>query len=58
LFIPGTIGSITWLSRHEAQAARVRHGFVVAGVGDAGAFTYKKSRRGDAGIDRAFAHVL
>jgi aminopeptidase-like protein len=58
LFIPGTIGSITWLSRHEAQAARIRHGLVVAGVGDAGAFTYKKSRRGDAGIDRAFAHVL
>jgi aminopeptidase-like protein len=58
LFIPGTIGSITWLSRNEAKLDRIRHGFVVSGVGDAGSFTYKKSRRGDADIDRAFAHVL
>ena len=58
LFIPGTIGSITWLSQHEAQVTRIKHGFVVAGVGDAGKFTYKRSRRGDAEIDRIFAHVL
>jgi aminopeptidase-like protein len=58
LFIPGTIGSITWLSRNEAQLHHIRHGFVVSGVGDAGAFTYKKSRRGDADVDRAFSHVL
>jgi aminopeptidase-like protein len=58
LFLPGTIGAITWLSRNEAQLSRIRHGFVVAGVGDAGRFTYKKSRRGDAEIDRAFSHVV
>jgi len=58
LFIPGTIGSITWLSRNEAQVVHIRHGFVVSGVGDGGPFTYKKSRRGDAAIDRVFAHVL
>jgi aminopeptidase-like protein len=58
LFIPGTIGSITWLSRNEARAARIKHGLVLTGIGDAASFTYKKSRRGDAPIDRAAAHVL
>jgi aminopeptidase-like protein len=58
LFIPGTIGSITWLARNEAAAARIRHGLVVACVGDPGRFHYKRSRRGDAEIDRAAVQVL
>jgi aminopeptidase-like protein len=58
LFIPGTIGSITWLCRNEARITKIKHGFVVAGVGDAGNFTYKRSRRGDTEIDRIFSHVL
>jgi aminopeptidase-like protein len=58
LFVPGTIGSIAWLSRNEAAVARIRHGLVAACVGDAGPLTYKKSRRGDAEIDQAAARVL
>lgn len=58
LFIPGTIGSITWLSRNEPVVGRIRHGLVVACVGDGGIFHYKKSRHGDAEIDRAALHVL
>lgn len=58
LFIPGTIGSITWLAQHEAQAARIKHGLVVACVGDGGPMHYKRSRRGNAEIDRVVAHVL
>jgi aminopeptidase-like protein len=58
LFIPGTIGSITWLARSTDKVGRIRHGLVVTCVGDSGPFTYKKSRRGDAEIDRAVAHVL
>jgi aminopeptidase-like protein len=58
LFVPGTIGAITWLARNEPVTARVRHGLVVACVGDRGRMTYKRSRRGDAEIDRAVAHVL
>jgi aminopeptidase-like protein len=58
LFIPGTIGSITWLARNEDRLNRVRHGLVLACVGDPGGFTYKRSRRGDAEIDRAIACVL
>ncbi len=58
LFIPGTIGSITWLSLNEKRVSRIKHGLVVTCVGDAGRPTYKKSRRGDAEIDKAAQHVL
>jgi len=58
LFIPGTIGSITWLAHNEQNVDRIRHGLVVTCVGDGGRFTYKKSRRGNADIDRAVLHVL
>jgi aminopeptidase-like protein len=58
LFIPGTIGSITWLSLNEAHISRIKHGLVFAGIGDPGKTTYKKSRQGDAEIDRAVVHVL
>ena len=58
LFAPGTIGSITWLARNEDRLGRIRHGLVLACVGDPGGFTYKRSRRGDAEIDRVVAHVL
>jgi aminopeptidase-like protein len=58
LFIPGTIGSITWLAANEHRVDRIKHGLVVAGVGDPGPATYKRSRRGESLIDRAAAHVL
>jgi aminopeptidase-like protein len=58
LFIPGTIGSITWLARNETIVPRIRHGLVLTCVGDMGNVTYKRSRRGDAEIDRAFGHLL
>lgn len=58
VFAPGTIGAITWLSRNRDCASRIKHGLVVSCVGDGGGPTYKRSRRGDAPIDRAMAHVL
>jgi aminopeptidase-like protein len=58
LFAPGTIGSITWLARNADAAQRVRHGLVLANLGDGGDFTYKRSRRDDATIDRAVTHLL
>jgi aminopeptidase-like protein len=58
LFIPGTIGSITWLARNEDRVSRIKHGLVLAGLGDAGGFSYKKSRQSNAEIDRAIANVL
>ena len=58
LFIPGTIGSITWLAKNRHRTDSIRHGLVLTGVGDQGGITYKRSRRGDALIDRTMAHVL
>jgi aminopeptidase-like protein len=58
LFIPGTIGSLTWLARNEDKVGRIVHGLVLSCLGDAGGMTYKQSRRGDAAIDRIVAHVL
>ncbi len=58
LLAPGTIGAITWLALHQKDAHKIKHGLVLTGVGDAGAFTYKKSRRGNAEIDRVMALVL
>jgi aminopeptidase-like protein len=58
LFIPGTIGSITWLATHQAEAAHVRHGLVLSCLGDRGSPTYKRSRGSNALVDRATEHVL
>jgi aminopeptidase-like protein len=58
LFIPGTIGAITWLARNKDTASRIRNGLVLTCIGDEGAFHYKKSRQGNAEIDRAAMHML
>jgi aminopeptidase-like protein len=58
LFAPGSIGALTWLSRNEDKLCRIKHGLILSCVGDAGSPTYKRSRQGNAEIDRAMAHVL
>jgi aminopeptidase-like protein len=58
LFIPGTIGSLTWLASNERKVGCIAHGLVLSCLGDAGGMTYKQSRRGNALIDRIVAHVL
>ncbi|GII30596.1 peptidase M28 [Planotetraspora mira] len=58
LFAPGTIGAVTWLALNRERVGRVKHGVVLACAGDRGALTYKRSRRGDAEIDRVFQYVL
>lgn len=58
LFMPGTIGSITWLSLNEHRVSSIKHGLTVSNVGDAGHLAYKKSRRGNAEIDRVVSHIL
>jgi aminopeptidase-like protein len=58
LFAPGTIGAITWLARNEHKVHRIKHGLVVSMVGDGGGPTYKRSRRGNAEIDRTITHIL
>ncbi len=58
LFAPGTIGAITWLARNAARAQRIKYGLIASCLGDSGGPIYKKSRRGDAAIDRIMTHVL
>lgn len=58
VFSPGTIGSITWLSLNEAQTTRIKHGLVLACAGDSGKLNYKKTRQGNAEIDRAVIQAL
>jgi aminopeptidase-like protein len=58
VFLPGTIGPLAWLALNEERTKRIRHGLVLTGVGDSGALTYKRSRQGNASIDRAMQHLL
>jgi aminopeptidase-like protein len=58
IFAPGTIGAITWLARNRARVDAIAHGLTLACAGDEGQIHYKRSRRGDASIDRAFEYVL
>jgi aminopeptidase-like protein len=58
LFAPATIGPISWLARNQSVLPRIRHGLVLACLGDSGPYTYKRSRRGDAEIDKAAAHIV
>jgi aminopeptidase-like protein len=58
VFAPGTIGSLAWLKRNETRLARVRHGLVLALLGDPGSLTYKRSRREVTEIDSIVPYVL
>ena len=58
LFAPGTIGPLAWLSQNRDRLDRVKHGLTVSCIGDAGALTYKRSRREDSDVDRAAELVL
>ncbi|MGH3331233.1 MAG: DUF4910 domain-containing protein [Nocardioidaceae bacterium] len=58
IFAPGTIGSITWLSRNADVLPRIRHGLVLTGLGGPGSLVYKRTRRGERLVDRATAHVV
>ncbi|MCP4310809.1 MAG: DUF4910 domain-containing protein [Bacteroidetes bacterium] len=58
LFIPGTIGSIAWLSLNESNLNRIKHGLVLTLLGDDSDFTYKRSRQEGAAIDRVADYIL
>ena len=58
LWSPGTLGPLCWLDRNRDSLDRVHHGLAISCVGDPGPLRYKRSRRADATVDRAAAHVL
>jgi aminopeptidase-like protein len=58
LFIPGTIGAITWLAQNGEIVDRIRGGMTLMCLGDGRPLTYKRSFHGDSAIDRAATRVL
>ena len=58
LFIPETIGAITWLSLNENKISNIKCGIVATCVGDPGISTYKKTHDGDVIIDKIVQKVL
>jgi len=59
VFVPETIGSIVYLSRHLKQLQkRVVAGFNVTCVGDNNAFSFLPSKTGDTLADKAAKYVL
>jgi aminopeptidase-like protein len=58
LFAPGTIGTIVWLATSGNDLSRIKHGLVAALLGRPGPMTYKKTRAGDAPIDRVVRRVF
>ncbi|MEZ5226569.1 MAG: DUF4910 domain-containing protein [Acidimicrobiales bacterium] len=58
LFIPGTIGSITWLATQPQSRTNILGGLVLSTSGDPGQLHYKRTRNGRHLIDAAVEHVL
>lgn len=59
VFIPETIGSITYISTHlEQMKKNIKAGFVITCVGDDNAYSYVESRKGNTLADKALTQVL
>ena len=58
LFVPETIGSITWLSQNEKRLKRIIAGVAVTCVGNNDILTLKKSRQETSVSDMAMKNVL
>jgi aminopeptidase-like protein len=59
VFAPETIGVIAFLAEHgERMKEKLRAGYVLTCCGDAGAFTYKRSKHRTSLADRAAEHIL
>ena len=59
IFVPETIGPITYLSRNlDHLKSKVIAGYVATCIGDPGPFTYLRTRHGETLTDRVTEHLL
>jgi len=58
IFVPETIGAISWIQQNEANLSKIKHGLIATCLGDSGKFTYKKTRLGNAEIDKTVIKIL
>jgi len=58
LFIPETIGAITWLFHNDNRLNNIKFGLIATCVGDKGFSTYKKTKAGNSLIDVIVEKVL
>lgn len=58
LFGPATFGALAWLKHNEHLLSDVKYGLVLSCLGDGGGPNYKRSRQGDANIDKIMDYVL
>ena len=58
IFIPETIGAITWLSKNKKNLSKIKHGLVITCVGSGNYITYKKTRDGNSRIDNVVIETL
>jgi aminopeptidase-like protein len=58
VFTPATIGSIAWMALNEERLSRIRHGLVLAMLGDGEPLHYQRTRTGTATVDRAATLAL
>lgn len=59
IFVPETIGAIAYLSENgNTMKQQSQLGFVITCVGDNGKFTFKKTKKNDAYVNKLMLHLL
>jgi len=58
LFIPGTIGAITWLAQNRNNLSRIRGGLTLVCLGDSSPLSYKRTLAGNTEVDHAVSHAF
>jgi aminopeptidase-like protein len=58
LFMPHSMGSVSWLALNQPSVARIKHSLVIDGAAGPDHPIYSESQLGGAKVDQAVAHVL
>ena len=58
VFVPGTIGAISWLASNQTALSNIIGGLVITGLGDDSPFHWKQTREGTLWIDRLMTQCL